>query len=34
MGHYATNRKVDGTIPDGVIGVFSRTMAPGVDSAF
>jgi len=38
-GHYTTNRKVAGSIPDGVTGIVhwhnasGRTMAPGVDSA-
>jgi hypothetical protein len=38
-GHCATNRKVAGSIPDGVTGIFhlhnpsGRTMALGVDSA-
>jgi len=31
---YATNRKVAGSIPDGVIGVFHwKSYGPGVDSA-
>jgi hypothetical protein len=39
LRYYATNRKVAGSIPDGVIGVFHRhnpsyrSMALGVDSA-
>jgi hypothetical protein len=39
LRYCATNRKVAGSIPDGVIGIFhwhnpsDRTMAPGVDSA-
>jgi hypothetical protein len=39
LGYCATNRKVAGSIPDGVIGIFhwhnptDRTMALGVDSA-
>jgi hypothetical protein len=39
LRHCTTNRKVAGSIPDGVIGIFrwhnpfGRTMALGVDSA-
>ena len=39
LRHYATNRQVAGSIPDGAIGFFrwhnpsGRTMAMGVDSA-
>jgi hypothetical protein len=39
LRYCATNRKVAGSIPDGVMGIFhwhnpsDRTMAPGVDSA-
>ena len=39
LRHCATNQKVAGSIPDGVIGIFhwhnpsGRTMALGVDSA-
>jgi hypothetical protein len=37
--HYATSRKVAGSIPDGVTGIFhwhnlsGRTNGPGIDSA-
>jgi hypothetical protein len=39
LRYCATNPKVAGSIPDGVIGIFhwhnlsDRTMAPGIDSA-
>ena len=39
LRHCATSRKVAGSIPDGVIGIFSLTLSfrphygPGVDSA-
>jgi len=28
LGHYATNRKVAGSIPDGVIGIFIDILFP------
>jgi hypothetical protein len=33
LGHYATNRRVVGSIPNGVIGIFQWHNGPRVDSA-
>jgi hypothetical protein len=33
LRYCATNRKVAGSIPDGVIGIFRSHSGPGVDSA-
>jgi hypothetical protein len=33
LRHYATNRQVAGSFPDGVLGIFQSHYGPGVDSA-